>query len=58
MSIIWKKESETHATSLCGRYSVYLWTPGQWVADCNGKAVVRPTKAEAKRYCEEKHQTR
>lgn len=51
-------ESPNHATSKCGKFSVYWWQDHGWVADCNGKAVVRPTKEEAKAYCEEKLRTR
>ena len=54
--IFWKSESPTHATSSCGKFSVYLWG-NVWVADCNGKAVTRPSKEAAKAYCESK-QTR
>jgi len=50
--INWSKESETHATSSCNKYSVYQWG-ALWIADCNGKAKVQPSKEATKASCEE-----
>lgn len=52
MSIVWAKESESHATSADSRYSVWKWYEGAWISECVGKAKVHASKAEAKRHCE------
>lgn len=53
--MIWSKESETHATSSDGRYSVWKWGDA-WISEVIGKAKTHPTKAAAKWYCEEQKQ--